>query len=347
VRFNEHKGRMLKRFYQAIVATCLATGLLATALAASNPFLGYWELTVPGGAAGWLGVEESGGQLKASMMWAAGSVMPTASAKVEGPQLVITRNHDYEITDASGKKVKKTLIETITATVTGDQIALTSVKPRQDGSGEDKTTFGGRRTPPMPAAPNLAKVKFGKKVKLFNGKDLKGWQLTDKNAVNGWSAQNGILANNAVQQEGKQHKNYGNLRTEREFNDFNLKLETRIPKGGNSGIYLRGIYEIQVADTYGQPPESHGIGAVYSRITPTSNPAKPAGEWQTYDITLVNRHVTVILNGTKVIDNQPVLGCTGGALWSDVSRPGPVYLQGDHTGIEYRNVVLRPVVAIQ
>jgi hypothetical protein len=345
MRFAKHKGHMLKRLYRAMVVSCLATGFLTTTFAASNPFTGYWELTVPGGAAGWLGVEESGGELKASMMWAAGSVEPTASAKVEGDRLVLTRNHNYEIKDASGKKVKKTLVEKITATLSGDQISLTSVNPRQDGSGEDKASFAGRRTPPMPPAPNLTEVKFGKEVRLFNGTDLKGWQLTDKNAVSGWSAQNGLLVNSVAQEEGKPHKNYGNLRTDAEFSDFNLKLETRIPKGGNSGIYLRGIYEIQVADSYGQPPESHGIGAVYSRITPTSNPAKPAGEWQSYDITLVNRHVTVILNGTKIIDNQPILGCTGGALWSDVSRPGPIYLQGDHTGIEYRSIVLRPVVA--
>ena len=199
----------------------------------------------------------------------------------------------------------------------------------------------------MPPAPVLTKVKFGKKVKLFNGKNLEGWQLTDRNAVNAWSAKDGILVNSAAQEEGKPHKNFGNLRTDWEFSDFNLKLEARVPKGGNSGIYLRGIYEIQVADSFGQPPESHRIGAVYSRITPTSNPAKPAGEWQSYDITLVNRHVTVILNGTKIIDNQPILGCTGGALWSDVSRPGPIYLQGDHTGVEYKNIILRPVVAIK
>jgi hypothetical protein len=77
---------------------------------------------------------------------------------------------------------------------------------------------------------------------------------------------------------------------------------------------------------------------------PAGNPSKPAGEWQTFDITFVDRHLTVVLNGKKIIDNQPVAGCTGGALWSDVTRPGPIYLQGDHTSIEYRNLVLRPVV---
>jgi hypothetical protein len=86
------------------------------------------------------------------------------------------------------------------------------------------------------------------------------------------------------------------------------------------------------------------VGGLYSRITPTENAAKPVGEWQTYDITLVDRHLTVILNGKKVIDNKPILGCTGGALWSDEFRPGPLYLQGDHTSVDYRNISIRPVI---
>jgi hypothetical protein len=335
---------MIKHYYSRIFLSLLAAGaVVGGAAAADNPFLGGWELTVPGGNAGWLGVKESNGELKASMMWGFGSVEPTASAKLDDGKLILTRNHTSEKKDTTGKNIKKTITETITATLEGDRINLVSVKPREDGTGEEKSTFSGKRTPPMPPAPALDKVKFGQAIRLFNGKDLTGWRLTDPNAISAWSAKDGILVNSAAQEDGKPHKNFGNLRTDAEFEDFNLKLETRVFKGGNSGIYLRGIYEVQVADSYGKAPESHGIGAIYSRITPTSNPAKPAGEWQTYDITLVQRHVTVILNGKKILDNQPIEGCTGGALWSDVSKPGPIYLQGDHTAVEYRNIILRPV----
>jgi hypothetical protein len=278
------------------------------------------------------------------MLWGWGSVEPTASAKVEDGRLVVTRNHAVKRKDASGKEVKMTLVETISGTVDGDQIKLSSVKPKDDGQGEDKSEFSGKRTPPMPPAPDLSQVKFGAPISLFNGRDLTGWRLTDPNAVSGWSAKDGLLVNEVVQEEGKPHKAFGNLRTIQEFEDFNLKLETRVAKGGNSGVYIRGIYEVQVMDSYGKPLDPHNMGAVYSRIKPTTSAEKPAGEWQTMDITFVNRHVTVILNGTRIIDNQPVAGCTGGALWSDVSRPGPIYLQGDHTGIEYRNLVLRPVL---
>ena len=329
--------------YRRILISFCVLATSCAVYATSNPFLGEWALTVPGGAAGWLGVQERGGHLEASMMWAAGSVGPVASAAVEGDKLIVTRQSTVERKDAAGKKSKVTLTQTITATVQGDDIKLTSKKPRDDGSGDDVADFEGHRQPPIPPAPDLKRVKFGKAEALFDGKDLNGWRLTNPNAVNGWSVQNGLLVNNPVQEEGK-HKNYGNLRTDREFEDFNLKVEVRVSKRQNSGVYIRGIYECQVADTYGRPLDPHNMGAIYSRIKPTESAEKPPGEWQTMDITFVDRHVTVILNGKRIIDNQPVLGCTGGALWSDVTRPGPIYLQGDHTGIEYRSLMLRPVI---
>jgi hypothetical protein len=196
----------------------------------------------------------------------------------------------------------------------------------------------------VPAAPDLAKVRWGEPVTLFNGKDLTGWRILDPKAPNGWSASDGVLVNTAEQEEGKPHKSYANLRTEREFTDFHLTLEVRVHKGSNSGIYLRGVYEIQVLDSYGQPPDAHNMGALYGRIAPSVSAEKPAGEWQTLDITLVARHLTVVLNGIRIIDNQPVLGITGGALTPDEFKPGPIYLQGDHSSADFRKIVLRPVV---
>jgi hypothetical protein len=335
---------MLKNtFSRCFLSLCLLAGTLNLS-GAANPFVGEWALTIPGGAAGWLGVKEAGGELKASMLWGFGSVFQLDSAKLEGNQLVLARKHNLERKEADGKKIKFTIVETITCSADGDAIRLASVKPRENGPGEDKSEFGGKRQPPVPPAPDLSKIKFDQPIRLFNGKDLSGWRLTDPNAVNGWSVKDGLLVNNPAQEEGKPHKNYGNLRTDREVEDFELKLEVRVDKGQNSGVYLRGIYEVQVADTYGRGLDSHNMGGVYSRITPTASAEKPPGQWQTMDITFVDRHVTVVLNGKKIIDNQPIEGCTGGALWSDVTRPGPIYFQGDHTGVEYRNIQLRPAV---
>jgi hypothetical protein len=331
------------RFARYLFALAIVTAA-QMAVAASNPYLGAWALTIPNGAAGWLGVQETNGALSASLLWGGGSVLPLESATVQDGKLVLTRVHTVQRKNASGKNVKTNITETITATLAGDQLKLTTVKPTDKGDGEIKEDFAGKRVPPAPPAPDLARVKFGKPVTLFNGKDLAGWRLTNPNATNAWKAANGILINDVVIEKNKPHKPYGNLRTDQEFTDFNLKLETRVAEGGNSGVYLRGIYEVQVMDSYGKPLDSHNMGAIYSRITPSQAAEKPPGEWQTLDITLVDRHVTVILNGKKIIDNQPLEGCTGGALGSDVTKPGPIYLQGDHTGIEYRNIVLRPVV---
>ena len=347
-RLEQHNPSNRRRIVFAAVRGFLLVafcGVLRTALAADavQPFLGGWDLTIPGGAAGWLGVTEKDGQLQATMLWGGGSVLPLDSVKMEGDQLLLTRVVAGTHKGADGRIIQPALIQAITAQATGDTLRLTVRQRRGEWAGPP-VQFSGKRTPPLPPAPDLSKVKFGDPVVLFNGKDLTGWRLTNPHQVNGWSVQDGMLVNRVVQEEGKPHKSYGNLRTEKEFGNFNLTAETRVPKNGNSGIYLHGIYEVQVVDSYGHPLNPHNMGAIYSRICPTVLAEKPAGQWQTFDITLVDRYVTVVLNGTKIIDNQPLLGCTGGALWSDQLRPGPIYLQGDHTGIEYRNIVIRPML---
>src|SRR6266567_38854 len=200
------------RKYSQILICLLAFSATLGSRAAENPFLGEWELTIPGGAAGWLGVVENNGKLEASIMWGSGSVLPLASAKVEGDRLLLTRDYQIERTDASGKKIKVNLTENITGSLNGDQIQLVSIKPVEDTSARDKEEhFSGRRQPPMPPAPDLSRVKFGKPIKLFDGKDLTGWRVTNPNAVNGWSVKDKLLVNNPKQEEGKPHKNYGNL----------------------------------------------------------------------------------------------------------------------------------------
>lgn len=322
-----------------IAMIACATPLISLLQAAENPFIGRWALTIPGGGAGWLGIEEKGGALSGSVLWGGGSVVPVTSTTVDGDRLVVIRvSHQKQKTAAGGQRDEKTT-ETITATRSGEVLKLVTVKAKEDGKEFARAEFSGFRIPALPPRPDLATVKFGEPVKLFNGQDLTGWRLIDPNADNGWSVVDGVLLNRVV--KGKHH---GNLRSDAAFEDFNLKLEVRTQEGSNSGIYLRGIYEIQIAESYGKPLDPHNMGALYSRITPTVAAEKPIGEWQTFDITLVDRHLTVILNGKTIIDNQPVLGCTGGALTSDESKPGPLYLQGDHTNIDYRNLVLRPVV---
>jgi hypothetical protein len=131
-----------------------------------------------------------------------------------------------------------------------------------------------------------------------------------------------------------------NLVTDGTYGDFKLHLEFRYPPSGNSGVYLRGRYEAQIEDSTGRETSTGGLGAIYGFLIPNENAAKGAGEWQTYDITLIGRIVTVVLNGHQVICRVNIPGITGGALDSDEEKPGPIMLQGDHGPVEYRNIVL-------
>lgn len=326
-----------------IVAAACST---ACAAGSDNPFVGRWALTIPGGWAGWLQVTQEDGYLDASMMWGGGGVVPVASVYLDrGDTLHITRHKRVERKDADGMVVRThTFTNLITATVSGDYMSLTRFRYDPEERGVVQESFTGKRIPPLPPKPDLSNVEFGEAKALLKPDSLEGWVLTSEIDANGWSVKDGVLSNNPVQEEGKPHVHYGNLRTVEEFEDFNLTLEVNIDKGQNSGIYLRGIYEVQIEESHGRPPAGHTTGAIYSRITPAVSAERPAGEWQTMDITLLDRHVTVKLNGVTTIDNEPLLGCTGGALWSDEFRPGPIYLQGDHTAIEYRNIVLRPIL---
>ena len=322
----------------AVAAFAIAT---LGCVAAENPFIGNFALTLPSGGAGWLGVTEQDGKLQGSLLWGGGSPVDCSSVRVEGDTLLVTRVFTNK-RKAAGKDVAEKETETICAKLEGDVLNLTTQR-QKEGSDKifGKAEFHGKRIPAPGPAPDLGKVKFGAPIELFNGKDLTGWRLTDPHATCGWVVENGLLINRVPD---RKTKHYGNLCTDREFEDFNIKLETRPTEGSNSGVYLRGIYECQVLESFGKPVDRHNMGAIYGRITPTTAAEKPCGEWQTMDITLVDRHATVILNGVKIIDNQPIIGCTGGALTSDEFKPGPIYLQGDHTAIEYRNIVLRPVV---
>jgi hypothetical protein len=311
-----------------------------------SEFSGQWTIDIQGGLVGWIDVRQEEGYFDADLLWKWGSVEPVANVYLTADRgLIVTRTNEVAVkTDTVGKALRSHKITSwLEIHRDGDKISGYFLEPRQNGMGVDSTSFSGTKLPVVPPAPDLKSVKYGKPIQLFNGKDLTGWRLIDEKLKNGFSAENGIIQNDPIQVEGQPHVAYGNLRTDQEFSDFNLKLEVNVPEKSNSGIYLRGMYEIQVVDSYGQPLDPHNMGALYSRITPSMSAEKPAGTWQSMDITLCDRHVTVILNGKTIIDNQPVYGPTGGAILSDVFAKGPVYLQGDHGKVMYRNIVLIPI----
>jgi len=188
-------------------------------------------------------------------------------------------------------------------------------------------------------APTLWRDKepvWGEQIKLFNGNDLKGWHTSGKNQ---WVAENGILKSPASGSKGSKGSN---IMTDQVFNDFKLHIEFRYPKGSNSGVYLRGRYEVQIADNKGKEASPVYLGGIYGFLAPNEMLAKDPGEWQSFDITLIGRMVTLVVNGKMVICNQIIPGITGGALDSREGEPGPILLQGDHDPIDFRNILITP-----
>ncbi len=175
----------------------------------------------------------------------------------------------------------------------------------------------------------------GSPVTLFDGKTLLGWKLRDAKAKMGWAVVDGELA--VVDPKGN-----ADLVSDKTFQDLKLHLEFNVEPHSNSGVYLRGRYEIQILDDPSKVTEEHGCGALYSRIAPKLDATKPAGEWQTFDITLVGRRLTVVLNGKTIIDGGHVDGITGGAINPFEGEPGPLMLQGDHGKVRFRNIVVTP-----
>ena len=184
-------------------------------------------------------------------------------------------------------------------------------------------------------APKLEYIdnpKWGEPIELFNGTDMTGWKALGDNQ---WEVEDGILSS---------PKSGANLVSEQEFTDFKVHVEFKIPAGSNGGFYLRGRYEVQITDDLGKEPESVLFGGVYGFLTPNQMAAKPAGEWQTYDITLIGRRVTVVANGKTIISEQNIPGITGGALNSREGEPGPFLIQGDHGPVAYRKITVTPRV---
>jgi hypothetical protein len=175
----------------------------------------------------------------------------------------------------------------------------------------------------------------GKPVTLFNDKDLSGWKAARGPAPVGWSVKDGALAGN-----GKAN----DIVSEQKFWNFKLHCEFKMYPESNSGVGLRARYEVQVLDDYGHEPGTHTNGALYARIPPAVNASKPAGEWQTYEIRLVGRDVTVVLNGKTLMEKREIEGLTAIAADSNEAEPGPIYLQGDHGPVEFRNIVVTPLV---
>ena len=307
---------MLRTFFLSIT---IFIGTLLFAFSQEGKSLeGVWNLTITEDGKevpSWLEISHSGNNtLVGRFCYKFGSARPIAEIKVNADKFSFTIPKQWEpagfdmqlIGMQDGENLKGTLIYT-------DGSAYAWVASR---------------------APELAyneNPKWGRPKSLFNGKDLTGWSAM---GTNQWVVEDGVL---------KSPKSGSNLVTNEKFKDFKLHLEFKYPKGSNSGIYLRGRYEVQIADNEGLAPASILFGGIYGLLTPNEMVAKKAGEWQSYDITLIGRRVTIVANGKTIINGQNIPGMTGGALDNNEAASGPLLIQGDHGPIELRNIVLTPV----
>lgn len=304
-------------FVAALTTLLTMSGDNAQARPLANALEGRWDITVDMDgkpSPSWLEVTHSGTKtLVGRFVSTSGSARPISEVHFKDGKFNFSIPPQWESGDGQF---------TVQGTLAGDKISGSLTTP----NGKTYNWTGVR-------APDLRRTTaptWGKPIKLTEGNTLKGWHTV---GTNQWTIQDGVL---------KSEKSGANLVTDEKFNDFKLHAEFRIPKGSNSGVYLRGRYEVQVTDGKGMKPSAGELGGVYGFIAPSDMVAKEPGEWQSFDVTLIGRMITLDVNGQRVITNQEIPGITGGALDSNEGEPGPLYIQGDHGAVEYRNIVITP-----
>lgn len=331
------KGSPTRRLIlSALLIVSLRCGRSAAADEPLRPLLGDWSLTQESGQPAWMRITLEEGEPRVAIRFYVGPAGPYEAQFIDGGLTLTIRRRERPSRPGS--------VTEVTVRPTDDGVAGTVERTFSDGRRESDR-FVGHRIPPMPEQPpDLDRTRFGHPIALFNGRDLTGWQPHEPGKINGWRAIDGELVNQTPKTDFSATGDHANLRTVAEFGDFWLHLEFLIEPDRNSGVYLRGTYEAQVVDRDSRMQGLQGVGAIFGAIAPSENAGYEGGRWQTYDLTLVDRHVTVVLNGRRVIDNQPVSAPTAGAIVTDPTAPGPIYLQGDHTAVRYRNLYLAPVI---
>jgi hypothetical protein len=290
--------------------------------AAVKPFLGRWDLTLKAPDReypSWIEIQEENGELKAQFVSRWGNARPL-------PEITISNGHLRFVSPKSEEDRKDDMVSQ--GTLSGSTLSGTTTGP--DGK---PWKWTGARAPSLKRA---GATKWDKPIKLFNGKDLTGWKPDKPNSASEWKVENGDLVSPGHGPE---------LINNSKFEDFKLHIEFNCGEKSNSGVYLRGRYEVQIETNSEQEPPSHHTGGIYGFIAPSPELPRKVGEWQTFDITLVGRVVTVVQNGQTIIDHKEIPGITGGALDSHEGLPGPIYLQGSEDGhVTFRNIVITPAM---
>ena len=312
---------LITRYFRVIIlmfCSIFSVQFSASAEGQNTKLEGRWDLTLTMNGKefpSWLEVDHSGNKtLVGRFVFLNGSARPVAKVTLIGDKFNFTIPPQWESEDKDLE---------FEGAITQAGIAGTMVYV--DGK---KYIWTGVKAPSLK---RTGEPVWGEPINLFNGIDLKGWQAMGPNQ---WIVKDGVMTS---------PRSGSNLITDSKFTDFKLHIEFRYQKGSNSGVYLRGRYEVQIMDTKGLDPWVGYLGAIYGFLTPNEMVAEDPGVWQSYDITLRGRMVTIVANNKTVIWNQAIPGITGGAIDSKEGEPGPIYLQGDHGPIEFRNIILTPM----
>ncbi len=290
----------------------------ADTAASVQSFLGRWDLTLKTPLReypSWLEITQEDGQLRARMVSRWGHARPLPKIELTNDRITFVSPKEEEDRKDDMVFEGKLSGKTLTGTTTGP-----------DGTPWQWT---GEKAPFLK---RTSSPKWGRTVQLFNARDLSGWEMSDPNATPVWKVENGTLVSPGRGPE---------LISDAKFEDFKLHLEFNCAPGSNSGVYLRGRYELQIEDD----PEPEGptmrTGGIYGFLAPSPEQPQRPGVWQSYDITLIGRVITVVQNGQTIIDRQEIPGITGGALDSHEALPGPIYLQGSELGhVAFRNITI-------
>ncbi|MDQ3068165.1 MAG: DUF1080 domain-containing protein [Acidobacteriota bacterium] len=319
-----------------IALTLLALSLQTPAqnTSANAPFVGRWNMTGTGTDSGvvyWLEVKQEGETVTGRFLNRFSSPYDLPNIKIENGELVFSN------AQREGQPPPPVWRGKIAG---GKLVGTTTIARRDPAAPPAVINWVGVRPPTWPASNANGRHTYGKPVSLFDGTTMKGWGVQHKANPMNWSVAGGAMVN--------AEKGGNNLVSEQTFGDFKIEAEYKLaepkPNPSNSGIYLRGRYELQVFDDAGKPSDAQGHMAIYGRTPASVNASKKAGEWQTMEAIVVGNRVTVMLNGKKVHDNAIIDGITGGALDANELAPGPIMLQGDHGVVSYRKVVVTPIL---
>jgi hypothetical protein len=287
------------------------------AQSSTSPIIGRWDITVDvdgNKVPSWLEVIHSGVRtLVGRFVGPGGSARPISKVNFTDGNMSFSIPPQWEKEDKDLE---------VTGSLNGDNLSGTMVF--SNGKAHSWTAVK------APSLKRNAKPVWGKSIRLFNGKNLDGWHASGKNQ---WIADSGMLRS--------PHRG-SNLITNKSFNDFKLHIEFRFPPEGNSGVYLRGRYEVQIEDGLEPEPPNNQMGAIYGFIEPSQPLPRTPGKWQSYDITLIGRMLTIVANGITIICDSEIPGITGGAMNSNEAEPGPLLIQGDHESIDFRNIIITP-----